>query len=63
MLEVGLITFAALCMAIKTLRLHAALALAVLAAIHPFFAVALAALAGLIFLVTRSNLFKGDSNA
>lgn len=61
MLEVGLITFAALCMAIKVLRLYAAVALAVLAAIHPFFATGLAVLAGLIFLVTRSSI--GGSNA
>lgn len=63
MLEVGLITFAALCMAIKALRLHAAIAIAVLAALHPFIATGLAFLAGLFFLVTRGYLNQGGSNA
>lgn len=63
MLEIGLMTFAALCMAIKALRLYAALALAVLAAIHPLIATGLTTLAGVIFLVTRNNLFQGDSHA
>lgn len=63
MLEVGLITFAALCMAIKALRLHAAIAIAVLAALHPLIATGLAILAGVIFLVTRSYLKLGGSHA
>jgi hypothetical protein len=53
-LEVGVLTFVALCFAIKALRLYAVVAIAVLAAVHPLVALALAVMASAGFIVYRS---------
>lgn len=57
MLEVGVLTFAALCFAIRPLRLYAVLAISLLAAIHPVVALVLAILVGAGFFLYRSRFF------
>jgi hypothetical protein len=55
MLEAGVVTFAVLCLVIKSLRLYAVAAIALLAAIHPLAALTLAVVSSARFLIYRSK--------